>query len=301
MISRLDASTQQFLDQIGFNSRRLERAQRELATGKRVNQASDDPEAVGILLNTRARLEMTAQIRSNLYRLKTEADSAEHAVAAAVKLLEHARVIGAQGATGTQTATERAGLALEIGAALEQMVAIANTNVEGRYLFSGDSDGAAAYSIDLTQAVPVSPYQGSVATRRALDARGVEIPIARTAQQIFEGTGAGENVFAALTDLRSALLANDADAARAALDTIRTATDYLNGQLAFYGSVQRQIHDGIDAAHKIETRLKTQIASLEDADIGAAVLEITNAKLQQDAAFGARAAMPRRTLFDYLG
>jgi flagellin-like hook-associated protein FlgL len=47
--------------------------------------------------------------------------------------------------------------------------------------------------------------------------------------------------------------------------------------------------------------LQTQIGNLQDADLTSAMLELTQAQTQQQAALTARAQMPRTTLFNFLG
>ena len=65
--------------------------------------------------------------------------------------MEQAESLGTQGATGTASATARQNLAGELGAVLQQLVATANTAVQGRYIFGGDSDQTTPYSLDMTQ------------------------------------------------------------------------------------------------------------------------------------------------------
>jgi len=135
MISRLDSSSEQFLSALGVSTRKLNRAQLELTSGKRVNTVSDDPDQVSSLLQARADLGSTTQTKTNLGRVKTEVDTAESSIATAVSLVEHARVLGSQGATGTASANTRADIAGQLGDILNQLVAITNTTVEGRNIF----------------------------------------------------------------------------------------------------------------------------------------------------------------------
>ena len=47
--------------------------------------------------------------------------------------------MGAQGASDTVAADTRQDLAESLGSVLQQLVAVANTQVAGRYIFSGDT------------------------------------------------------------------------------------------------------------------------------------------------------------------
>ena len=111
MISRLDSSSEQFLNALSGTQRKLNQAQLELTSGKRVNTISDDPDQISSLLQSRAELGNSVQTKSDLGRVKTEVDTAESVMATAVNLVEHARVLAAQGATGTSSAETRKNLA----------------------------------------------------------------------------------------------------------------------------------------------------------------------------------------------
>jgi flagellar hook-associated protein 3 FlgL len=300
MLSGLNANDGRFLLAMDQISRRMSEAQRQLSSGLRVSSASDNPDQIGTLLQYHADLTGATQVQSNLGRVTTEANAAEAALSGAVQTLEQVRVLGAQGANGTQTADSRNALAGQVEALLGQLVAASNTSVEGRFLFSGDSDQTAPYTLDLTQANPVSPYAGSPATRKVQDVDGSTIAVARSAQEIFDSATPEDNVFAAVNSLRAALRNNDDQGIADSLAQIGSAEKYLNRQLAFYGSVQNQVSDAKKTADARVLQLQTQISGLQDADLTSAILELNEASTQQQAALGARGRMPNTSLFDYL-
>lgn len=301
MMSQLDPSSESFLFDLSRTTQRLDRAQREITSGKRVSSVSDAPDQISALLQARSSLATNSQISLDLSRVKTEVDSAESAMAAAVTVVDRARVSGLQGATGTATDESRKTIADGLGDVLDQLIAITRTNVEGRFIFSGDSDQAEPYTLDLTQANPVSAYLGSASSRKVLDPSGNTFRVARTAQQIFNSPVASESIFGSISALRAALLANDQTGIATALGNLRSAGDYLNAQHAFYGSVQSQVASATELASKQEVRLKTQIGSIEDADIATSAVDLSEASFQHNAALAARAKTPRTSLFDFLG
>ena len=132
-------------------------------------------------------------------------------------------------------------MANELGAILQQLVSTANTTVQGRYIFAGDTDQTTPYSIDLTQTTPVSAYQGSASTREIQGPDGTAFPVALTAQQIFDSSNAQTNVFTSITALMQGLQNNDDTAISSALSDVQSSDTYLNQQLAFYGTVQDRV------------------------------------------------------------
>lgn len=301
MLNSIASSNELFLDSLNKNSLRMQRAQQEISTGKRLVNVSDDPDQVSALLQAQAELASNQTITGNLGRVKLEVDNGEQALQSAVAVMERVRTLGSQGVTGTASPQTRQALAGEIGSLLEQLGGISRTQVEGRYIFSGDSDQAPPYTIDLTQANPVSGYGGSPATRQIQHPNGTRFSVARTAQQIFDAPAASDNVFYSVSNLRQALLNNDDAAIKSAFSDIGTSLDYLNGQLTFYGTAQNKVQEATDMAQQRQVQLNTRLSVIQDADLTQAITEFQQAAAQQQVSLESRAKMPRSTLFDYLG
>ncbi len=297
----LNPFDQQFLNNLNRVADRMERAQRQISTGVRMAQVSDDPDQVSTLLAARASLSAIMQIQANLGRVQAEVDAAEQALQSAAQLLDRARTLGAQAATGFMDAQGRQGIALEVGSILEQLVGLAATQVEGRFIFSGDADSLTPYTIDLSQPAPISGYLGAPATRLVQHPNGTTFPVGHTAQEIFDSTTRAINIFAALETLRQALLANDEPAVFDAVDALRQPAAHLNSELAFYGTAQNKVAEARQFAENLALQLRTQISRIEDADLTESILELTQSQTQQQAALTSKAQMPRKTLFDYLG
>ena len=301
MISFFDSSAWTFLNGMDKIQQRSERAQLEMTTGLKINTVSDAPDQIASLYATRSALAQTQQIDTNLGRVKAEVDTGESVLSSAVTLVERVQTLASQGATGTASAQSRQDIASELGAILQQLVSTANTTVEGRYIFAGDSDQQPPYSIDLTQSNPISAYQGSAATRQIQGADGTAFSVGKTAQDIFDDPTGQHNIFSSINNLRLALLNNDQAGIDAALPGVQSAGTYLNQQLAFYGLTQNRVASEIDFGTNYETRLKTQLSGIEDADLTQAITEMQQASTQQTAALSARAKLPKTSLFDFLG
>jgi flagellar hook-associated protein 3 FlgL len=301
MISYLDPSAQQFLNALGGVFQRMTQAQLQLTSGKKLNVVSDAPDSVSPLLQARARLADNNQTQANLGLVKTEVDTAETSLQSAVSLAEQVRTWGAQAANGLNSAATQTTLANQITGALQQIVSIANTSVDGRFLFSGDSDQTQPYSFDATQPVPTGAYQGSAATRQVRDPDGSTFSVAKSAQEIFDSPDPTQSVFGSITALTNAVASNDPTAIAAVLPNVSTALTYLNRQLAFYGNVQTRVASAVSSAANRNVTWKSQISGLEDADATAAVLQLNTASTDYNAGLASRAKIPQKSLFDYLG
>jgi len=300
MLTFLDPKQSAFLEDLGRIQSRSERAQRQLSSGLRMNSISDHPDQIGVLLQSRAELASAEQTKANLGRAKTEVDTAEIAVQSAIKFVERIRVLGAQGLTGTATASSRDVIASEVETLFSQLVSIANTSIDGRYLFAGSADQTAPYAVDLTLASGATPYAGGNATRQIRDSSAVRLSIARTSEEIFDSATPSRNAFTAVNSLRTALLANDEAAIGAAVASIGTSLDHLNEQLAFYGSTQNLVAHATSAVDSKILNLKVQIGDTEGADLAESILELQDASTHRQAALQAKAQEDRRTVFDFI-
>jgi flagellar hook-associated protein 3 FlgL len=233
--------------------------------------------------------------------VQTEVNTAQTSLEAAITLIDRAETLGAEGATDIASANTRQNLAGELSSILQQLVATANTSVQGRFIFAGDTDQTLPYTIDLTQSSPISAYQGAVSTRQIQSPDGTTFSIALTAQQIFDSPNAQTNVFTSINDLLQGLTNNDSVAINASLSNIQTAGAYLNQQLAFYGTAQNRVDAALSFGQNYVVQLQTQISGVEDANEAESITNMTQAQTQLQAALQSEAQIPRTTLFDFLG
>src|SRR5213080_4028606 len=122
MIDSINPSADRFLVDIDRLQAKAERAQRQLSSGLRIEQSSDDPDEIGNILQLSASLARNEQIGRNLDRVKAEVDGGSSALSAAVSTLEQISVLGTQGANFNQTAATRAGLANQVQDLLERLI-----------------------------------------------------------------------------------------------------------------------------------------------------------------------------------
>ena len=300
MISPLNPAAQNFLVGLDQIQKRLQTAQSELTTGLQINTVSDSPSQIADIWQLNSQLDQAQQTGTNLGLAQTEVNTAESTLESAVTLVEQAQTYGAEGASGTSSATTQQDLANNLQAILQQLVAAANTSVQGRFIFAGDADQTAPYSIDLTQSSPVSAYQGSASTRQILGPDGTTFTLALTAQQIFDSSNAQNNVFTSITSLIQGLQTNNATAITGALADVGSASTYLNQQLAFYGTVQDRVQAAVTFGQNYTVELQTQLSGVQDANEAADITNMTQATTQLQAALQSEAQLPRTTLFDFL-
>lgn len=305
MLQTLDPMRSQFLNDLASLQDRMTQTQAQLTSGIRISKPSDDPTAVGDVLQLQSDIGMATQVTSNLNGVKSEVDTASGVVQNAVSLLDQARSLAAQGASGTLAPAQRASMAAQAEQILNTLIDDSRATFDGRYLFSGDNSSQPAYTVNLANPNGVDRLFTAPATRLIQDSSGQTFAVAKTAQDLFDHRNPGDslaadNVFAAVNSLRVALANNDQAGTLAAAASIQTAQEYLNQQGAFYGAVQNRITNALDVAQKFQLHSQTALSKERDTDVAAAATDLTQEQLNQQAAMQAQASLPRNSLFDLL-
>jgi flagellar hook-associated protein 3 FlgL len=306
MITGLNPGNEQFLASLNILQSNLTQADEQLSSGLRVNQASDAPQQIQDIFQTRADLGQANQTVQNLSAIQSQVSTADSAVQSAIQLLSQAISLGTQGTNNTVSISTMQNLASQVQGLQSQLVSISRTDVGGVFVFSGDASGSAPYQLDPSSATGVTrlitPQQS---TLKIADPTGVTFQVSMTAQDLFDQRDSSDNptaqnAFAALNSMVQALQSGNTTAVTQALGAVQTATSYVNSQTAFYGTAENHVSSALDLAKKFQTQDQTQLSGLQDADSAALAVEVTQASTALDAALSAQAHKPKTTLFDYL-
>lgn len=174
----------------------LLRIQNEVATQRRVINPSDDPVAITNINNLQRQINLSERWLSNANLVENYAQQEETALSGAKNIIVRVKELLLQGVNGSYSAQERESLAVEMEARLEELVQIANTQVNGtEYLFAGFRTDVPPVSRDISGQFVYNGDQG----RRFLDV-GASVDVAMSDDgyavffDIFQGNGDFETV-----------------------------------------------------------------------------------------------------------
>lgn len=293
-----------FLTSLSGLQQSLNRTNIAISSGLRVHTISDSPESVSSIIQLNADIAKNNQVKFNISRVQTEVNAAESSINTATNIMDSASAIATQGST-TGASQNRPQLAQQVLGLIEQVQQLSNTQVGGRFVFSGDADQTAPFSaIDLTTPTGMGSYQGSTSSRTVQNSYGIAIQVSATAQQIFDGGPSATpatSVLRSLTQLYNALNANDPTATAAAAANVKSAGNYLNNQQALYGDIQNKLSTSLSAQALLDANLKGQLSTLQDTDMAEAITQQQSQSTAIMAAETAYSSLPKKSLFDYLG
>ena len=300
MLSSVNGPSEQFLTDLDRIQSAMDTVQRQVSSGLRVGQASDDPAAVSSILRTQSEIALNTQVQANLSHVKSELLTGDTSLQQAVALMEKAITLAEQASAGAGSDVQNAALALQIQGIQQQLVGLSNTKVNGRYIFSGDTDQQPAYALDATQPTGVRQVSTANSTQVIVDVTGNPLWTPKTAREIFDAQDGTGNVFASVQSLLTALQNNDKSTALATVDSLKTADDHLNQQLGLYGIAETRVTDAVNTDTKAIANETQILGNLRDADTAGDALLLTQLNTQQQAALSARATMSQYNLFDFL-
>jgi len=209
--------------------------------------------------------------------------------------------IATQGASSGTSAATDASLAEQVQAIGQQLTDIANTAVQGRYIFGGDDTSLAPYTFDPTTAgwfvASSTPPPGN--STALTNTSGSQIVPRMTAQEIFTSPSGG--IFKAVADLGAALQTANHAGAQTALAELRTGVQQLGQASTFYGNVENWIQQSSEEASSQISNLQQALSSVRDTDVAAVATQLSLDNTALNAALSAHGTLDNKSLFSFLG
>lgn len=125
------------LNNLRWNTQKMEEYHYQLSSGKSFRYPSDDPIATSESMRLKTYIYQNEQYDKNIDDARNWMQMTDDLLSQLDEKLRRARELGLQGATETYNANDRKKIALEVNEVLEKIVNIANTQHNGRYIFSG--------------------------------------------------------------------------------------------------------------------------------------------------------------------
>lgn len=291
--------TQVVLNALNVSDQAEQTALEQMTTGRRVNQASDDPAAAASEVNIAYRMDGCDQYLRSISSLQSEMQTADSSLNSAVTALQNAISLGVEGANGTLSQQDRATLAQQVDGITQQILGVANLSYNGHYLFAGTANAQPPYVADPSVPGGIA-YQGNDNVNSVEIETGQSVAANQPGSALFSATGA--NVFQALSDLATALRNPDGttDEIGNATTELRTAYDQLDQARAFYGNTVDQLTSVQGFLNSEQVQLSQQQNSAVGVDANVAATNLTNAEQARNATVQAAASLNGMSLMDYL-
>lgn len=279
-----------FLAGLRENRARSEQALRELADGKKVRSASDDPAGTQESLALRTRLARLAGYDRSAASARASLATVDSVLGEVLDLLTEAQT---EAMAGASTPTENANeiRAQQIERLRNELLRLANTSQNGRYVFAGTETAVAPFDSGGTYAGNDDEVQAPIDTREQLGAT-------LSGDRVFI---AGVDLFDLMTDLADALRDGRTDDIGALVPVFNDALDHVGQIRGDVGFRMRRI-DQMLIRHDDETLgLLGRIGQIEDADLAEVAVQLQASETATSALSAAAVRVLGRSLFDQMG
>jgi flagellar hook-associated protein 3 FlgL len=135
----------------------------ELSSGKQVNSPSDNPIGFGQILNYRSGLAQISNYQNNISSNNSWLSATESALTQVNDILTNIQTTAVSQGSATATASTRLDAADSLQQQIEQIMSLANSQYDNRYIFSGTSTNTAPFSATAraTAEYTVTPASGN--------------------------------------------------------------------------------------------------------------------------------------------
>ncbi len=280
---------------LGDVSGRLARIQRQVASGREIERASDGPARALEALRYRRSLRAYEQYDRNLGDAKAWLNTTDTTLDSVDTQLTRAQDLTIQADNGSLSATARSAIATELRAIADEVVSLANTRHLGRPIFSGTAGGDQAYAGDGT-------FLGDTRAVNRTTGAGSSHQVNAVGPDVFGVQDltdpANGDVFQVLRDIADKVEAGTQ--AAGGLDGIDAARSRLNTVRATMGSRLSSIEqlEVRNTGTKIEMR--SALSETEDVDLTDAILELKGQEAAYTAALSVTARILDQSLLNFL-
>lgn len=299
--SPISINNRQTLLDLARTKERLAVTQRELSSGKRINDPSEDPTGAALLVDFKASIganeAFMKQIDGALSFLRGSETVLESVSNDLTRLLE----IGQQAISGTNTGTPRANLAQEVDAIRSNFIASANTQEQGKYLFSGTATLTPPFS-----GPPAGPitYAGNAGLITVDVSVNTTVTTNLPGSTVFFGAGgqgSATDLFQQVTDLRDGLRTNNAAQIQTAYDNLKAILPTLSTAQTDLGGREAGILSLKDDLSNFTLTLQGIQDGVEATDFPDAVTRYSSDQTGQEVTLSSLAKVGKTNLFDFLG
>lgn len=228
---------------------RLADAQVDISSTKRLRVFSDNAADSARALDLRTTIQRTLQSRSSIDDATRAADTQAELLEQASDLIAQARQLGESGASDGKTPSDLSSLATEIDSIIDQIVAIGNQRIEGRFLFSGSKTDTRPFSVTRSFGKVTSVgYEGDDLVRQVRLGPGDLKEIELSGRRAFLDLERSASILVGGTGLASTKGANDTMVGNANITIAHTTTVIGDGTLGGGGDSVSGIAPGASSS-----------------------------------------------------
>ncbi|WP_139996960.1 flagellar hook-associated protein FlgL [Paenibacillus paridis] len=284
---------------INKNLNTMSGIQQQSSSGLKLNKASDDPVGITYSLRYRSELAANEQFQKNTDQALSWLDFSDSVISQAGDVMQRLKELATKAANGTNPQEALNAIQSEISELKTQLVDIANSKMNGKYIFNGETFNKIPYDTTdpLFDAKTVQTDSGQV--NYALGTN-VTVGISLTGNQVFGDANSTNNVFAVLDRITSALINGDYSGVSAEIKNIENSYDTMLNARAQIGAKTNRVELMQARLADFNLSLTDMQSKVEDADLEQVLIDSTTSQTIYEASLSVGAKVISRSLVDFL-
>lgn len=260
-------------------SNKLFELRQQAATGKKLNRPSDDPGAIRPVLNYRMQSASTERYLKHLSSASGEMQILDSQLGNVENIMVAAKETTIAAMNSGANEADRQTYADRLSQLHDELLYAANTQVDGKYIFSGYGEFTKPFLED-------GSYNGGENIKTVEVEPGKHIDKQVSGEALFLGDtedGLGIDLFKVLRDVEHAIRSGDVEGMSQGLEDLETGAEQVRRTRGRMGNNAWRIDRAESYLTDASIEFKSMISSYEDADL----LEVFSDLVQQETAFEA--------------
>lgn len=269
------------------------RLNRQMATGHKVNSASDDPAAAHNILTSKSILSSIDQYDRNVDYGLSSLSFTETALDGAKDAIMRIQELAVTAASGLSSQEARSQMLAEVNNLRETLISIGNSNFEGKYIFAG-------YKTDTEAFDSTGTFQGDANTQQLRINSSGSVTIGVNGGDVFRGASGGVDILQVVADFSTALASNDRDAILSSVTGLENSFTQVSSVVSDIGGRISRLNAAKEDFSDYRLEVRSKISELEDADITSLISDLKSNQVALEAALASAGKVFSINIFDYL-
>jgi flagellar hook-associated protein 3 FlgL len=272
---------------LGKIAEQLTNANRAIVTGKKNSNLSDDPVNLTQALRIKSSLNNLEQLGRHINMGNNWLSASESALTHVQDLISNARALSVQMATATTGTAERASTAENVQGLMEEIISLADTEVNGRYIFAGSKTDTAPFDQSGTYNGDSNPFTIKIS-------RETTVEVGSDGDTVF-GT-----IFTTFTDLVNDLRNDNVAGIQDALTNLENHFNQISNKISEVGAKMLRMEIKEQIYLDLDLDGRERLSGIEDTDMAEAIINLQEIQLIYQAALASSSKIMKLSLVDYI-
>ncbi len=300
-----------FLSNLNISKERFDETITQHSTGKKINKLSDNPSDMAYVLDLRDRVEQAEQFGKNIdsgLKFLMSTDSALNGVMTRMYEIISKSEEGASETTGLDG---RKTIANSIEMARDALMDLANTKINGRYIFAGSAGNKQPFVManSTTETLPDGrvidvpgdiTYEGNSDIVQIQADFSVKVNTNVPGDEAFGMSGGFTDLFETLQLIVRDLRADDTPSIGRDISRLNETVSQINETIGKIGNNMSQMREIKGQLEHYKTAMKANKSSLEDANMAEVISNLAREGAVLKSILSSGSRIQQQTLMDYI-